>query len=361
MKGDFLKHELPLQAEDRLKLKSTWQKAAIAVAVFELIIMGIFAFLLYHDFGIFAYIFVGLLVLLPTAGLVYFYMELQKDMKQGLKNVIQGILKDKYYRVSKSKNTSATYYYYVQVGEEVISVDKGEYDRVEVGDLLEVHVAQSSQTLLRLEVIAKQHEVKEIVSDRTDTPKEAEDQTMPSPFKKPLDAANRAILKARRLGAMTRIILGNLFMGALGYVIWWIFWMVVIIGFQWVAAGSLAYLLVYYGSYAVIGVFLARMIGSLSKTRQRYQQVFDAGQSLERPARIKEWRHAKHKISPSGITITNAHGDFYYLFLENGGRVQASHEAYEQARQYGWIWLSGSLDGQETYRAYLANGAKLDL
>lgn len=173
-----------LTQEDLAKLKKKAWKPYVALG-FLFPILGLLIKLLFSlcsivfpkDIDPFAIIFYGAFFLIafsiPVFGIRYFVKRIivrRKELEQGVKNVLTGILSDKQVVVSTSTNdssssdsgpmrggggisfssTTTTYEYFIFMGKRKFEVDKVQFYQVAVGELFVMHCTPITGTILFL-------------------------------------------------------------------------------------------------------------------------------------------------------------------------------------------------------------------
>lgn len=153
-----MKEQQPLSPEDHKKLK----KALIPMLFFPVIVIamfGTFGYFFFSDFGGdgFAVYAFGIFGLIFFGIIGYFILSTYLDMKRGFKYIITGTVTDKQMRVStsssKGSSSSTKRYYSVFLDDVKYSIDGGDYERVKVGQLIELHKAPKSDLTLSLYIL----------------------------------------------------------------------------------------------------------------------------------------------------------------------------------------------------------------
>jgi len=154
-----------LTQEDVNSIKKRTKIITIALVVFILIVIFMFSFIISATGDSIAIIFGGVFILFPIGALFYVHYAVKKDLQDGQKRVLKGIIQEKYQRTSKSSKSSSTSYFLLLGGQE-IPVDKIQYDSVKDNQPVEIQMTLYSKTVIKLVPI--QENIIPAIDDKTE-------------------------------------------------------------------------------------------------------------------------------------------------------------------------------------------------
>ncbi len=153
-----------MNQEEREKLEKVF-KFVVPVGIFVFVILAGVNFGM--DFGLFT-LFIDILFVIAF---VTIYRTFQLDLKENEKKIWQGLITHKDYTVQSNKDSKSTYRYYFHFGDQKRTIDKEIYDRFNVGDFIEIHLAKRVWGIYFDTKLLKENAMPEVIAEYQNMPK----------------------------------------------------------------------------------------------------------------------------------------------------------------------------------------------